>query len=174
MMEELCYFTDISEEFPDDVLEELYELQSLMLLFKAAATADIEDIDDAVLTMVYGEMKKPPGSKDSAAQKLNTLDEVVVEEEVEDADQKSHRSLRSDVRSKKELMSIWAPVKPQVRATALRMFFPKVSTDYTIPEPPPEPEHLAIIFPVTRKEEVLKLFSNFNSLKFVNAGFARD
>lgn len=175
MMKELCYFTDMSEEFPDDFLEELYDNESLMLLFKAAATANIEDMDDAVLTMVYGQMKRPPGAKDSVAQKLNALDEVV-EEEVEDVDQKSHRSVRSEARSKKELMSIWVPVNPQVRATALRMFFPKVSADHTIPEPPPEPEHLAIIFPVTRKEEVLKLFSNFDSssLKFVNAGFASD
>lgn len=34
------------------------------------------------------------------------------------------------------------------------MFFHKVSADYTIPEPPPEPEHYAIIFPLKKKDEV--------------------
>lgn len=52
------------------------------------------------------------------------------------------------------MTGIWVPLTSEVRATALRMFFHKVAADYTIPEPPPEPEHYAIIFPLKKKDEV--------------------
>lgn len=46
-----------------------------MLLFKESARAEIEDIDDTILSMIYGAIKKPPGAKDSTAQKLITAEE---------------------------------------------------------------------------------------------------
>lgn len=41
-----------------------------MLLMKIHATATIENIDEAILELVYGEKKKPPGSPESLYEKL--------------------------------------------------------------------------------------------------------
>lgn len=75
LIKELCFFTEVSTEFTEDSLEELYNNESLMLLL--LANAEIDNTDDAILKAVYGQMKKLPGSPDCVALKL-------VEEEKED------------------------------------------------------------------------------------------
>lgn len=67
-IKELCFFTDVSAEFTEDSLEELYNNESLMLLL--LANAETENTDEAILKVIYGQMKKPPGSPDCAAFKL--------------------------------------------------------------------------------------------------------
>ncbi|CAG9768427.1 unnamed protein product [Ceutorhynchus assimilis] len=140
-MEELCYFSQISELFSEESLESLYNEESLMILFKIAPRCDFEEILDVLLTVIYGEMKKPPGSPESAAQKL-----IIIDEE-EGGEVKKEEKVKSPI-------GIWAPVDPRIQATALRMFFPKVAKDFTIPEPAPEPEHLAIVFPITKRDAI--------------------
>lgn len=82
-MNELCYFTQIDDEFTEEALEELYNDESLVLLLKVGARAEIEDIDDTMLTIIYGDTKKQPGTKSSVAQKL-----LEIEEEEEEGEPK--------------------------------------------------------------------------------------
>lgn len=78
ILQELCYFAKYDEEFPEDYLEDLLAEKSAFLLLKVAARADIEDIDDAILTMVYGSSKHPPGDPECVARSL-----IFVEEDIE-------------------------------------------------------------------------------------------
>ncbi|ERL86019.1 hypothetical protein D910_03433, partial [Dendroctonus ponderosae] len=86
IINEMCYFTDISKEFTEESLEELYNDESLMLLFKESARTEIEDIDDTILNMIYGAIRKPPGTKESIAQKLITEEEQEQETQTEEKD----------------------------------------------------------------------------------------
>lgn len=61
-LEELLFFSENENEFNEVTLDNLLNDQSLILLLKVHVTADIEDIDDVLLRLVYGEAKKPPGS----------------------------------------------------------------------------------------------------------------
>ncbi|XP_060518187.1 uncharacterized protein LOC132696984 isoform X3 [Cylas formicarius] len=139
LLNELCYFTSREQEFSDVDITELLTKESLVLLFKISHKSDIEDIDGAILSLVYGDSQKLPGSPDSVAQNLM----VEVEEGPE------------------ELAGIWAPDDPFVRATSLKLFFTKLSQDYTIPEPEPIPEHLAIIFGYDKKEDVFQVVGEY-------------
>ncbi|KAH1014049.1 hypothetical protein HUJ04_002944 [Dendroctonus ponderosae] len=152
IINEMCYFTDISKEFTEESLEELYNDESLMLLFKESARTEIEDIDDTILNMIYGAIRKPPGTKDSIAQKLITEEEQEQETQTEEKDK---------VKKETGNVGIWVPPDASVRATVLRMFFPKVSGDFAIPEPAPEPEHLTIIFPLNKKDEALQVMHQY-------------
>lgn len=64
-MDELLFFSPEESEFTEDSLEDILNHQSLILLFKIHATSSVEDIDDALLTIVYGNLKKPPGTPES-------------------------------------------------------------------------------------------------------------
>ncbi|ERL83801.1 hypothetical protein D910_01048 [Dendroctonus ponderosae] len=92
IINEMCYFTDISKEFTEESLEELYNDESLMLLFKESARTEIEDIDDTILNMIYGAIRKPPGTKESIAQKLITEEEQEQETQTEEKDKGSSKS----------------------------------------------------------------------------------
>lgn len=59
--EELLFFSDNEEEFNEDTLDNLLSDESLILLLKMHGTAEVEDIDDLLLNLVYGDIKKPPG-----------------------------------------------------------------------------------------------------------------
>ncbi|XP_050307499.1 uncharacterized protein LOC126744182 [Anthonomus grandis grandis] len=149
-IKELCFFSQVEEEFSEEAIEELFNNEAHMILFNVAPRTDIEDIDDAILTMIYGQTKKPPGAPDSFAKKLlKVLDE---DEEQEQKEARKHDHV------------VWVPLTPQIRATALRMYFPKVTADFTIEEPPPEPEHLAVIFPIKKKDEVVPILNQFPNM----------
>ncbi|XP_030752430.1 uncharacterized protein LOC115879656 isoform X3 [Sitophilus oryzae] len=143
ILQELCYFAKYDEEFPEDYLEDLLAEKSAFLLLKVAARADIEDIDDAILTMVYGSSKHPPGDPECVARSL-----IFVEEDIEG-------------QPVKEKNGIWVPPTPEVRATALKLFFPKVTQEFHIPDPEPEPEHIAVVFPLNKKDEVFPIMHQF-------------
>uniref|UniRef100_A0AAR5PRI3 DUF4746 domain-containing protein n=1 Tax=Dendroctonus ponderosae TaxID=77166 RepID=A0AAR5PRI3_DENPD len=102
--------------------------------------------------MIYGAIRKPPGTKDSIAQKLITEEEQEQETQTEEKDK---------VKKETGNVGIWVPPDASVRATVLRMFFPKVSGDFAIPEPAPEPEHLTIIFPLNKKDEALQVMHQY-------------
>lgn len=63
-LDELSFFSPHEEEFNKDTLDNLLNNQSLMLLLKVHVTVEIEDIDDVILNMVYGEMRRPPGDSE--------------------------------------------------------------------------------------------------------------
>lgn len=63
-LEELLFFSHQDDIFNDDTIENMLNDQSLMLLLKVHVTANIEDIDDVILTLIYGENKKAPGTSE--------------------------------------------------------------------------------------------------------------
>lgn len=63
-LEDLLFFSDNEIEFKETTLDNLLNDQSLMLLLKVHVTADIEDIDDVLLRLVYGDSKKRPGTQE--------------------------------------------------------------------------------------------------------------
>lgn len=69
-LNELLFFSPNEAEFNEATLEELLNNQSLMLLLKVHVTANIEDIDDVLLTLIYGEPQKPPGAPECVYQVL--------------------------------------------------------------------------------------------------------
>ncbi|KAL1491011.1 hypothetical protein ABEB36_011672 [Hypothenemus hampei] len=148
-IKEMCFFSQVEDEFSPECLDELYNKQALFILLKVKSTAEIEDIDDTILTIVYGSHKKPPGAKESPAEKL--IFEIEEEEEVEGKVKKE----------KVDLMSIWVPPTAEVRATVLRMFFPRITAEFTIAPPPVKPEHIAIVFPLNKRDEVLHVMHQY-------------
>lgn len=61
-LKELLFFSEEEEKFNEATLADLLNNQSLMVLLKVHITANIEDIDDVLLRLIYGDPKKPPGS----------------------------------------------------------------------------------------------------------------
>lgn len=97
MLEEMLYFADWS--FPDETMQDILENQSLALLIKSGSDEISENMDNAVLAFVYGKSKAPPGSTDSPAQLLISVDE---EEGT-------------------ELMGVWAPPNSLTKAYAIKV-----------------------------------------------------
>lgn len=71
------------------------------------------------------------------------------------------------------LLGIWVPPNPEVRATVLRMFFPKVTKQFEIPEPEPTPPYIAIIFDQKKFNEVLQIMNEFSD-EIMHYGFFTD
>lgn len=98
MLEEMLYFADWN--FPDETMQDILENQSLALLIKPANDDVAERIDNAILELVYGRSKEPPGSPDSPAQLLTSVDE---EEGT-------------------EFLGVWAPPNNLTKAYAIKVF----------------------------------------------------
>ncbi|KAJ8961256.1 hypothetical protein NQ318_008940 [Aromia moschata] len=163
MLEEIFYFADDVEEDYDVRTEEgeaereeypigafneatrqiLISKESVALLIKPKAGQEIESMLDEVLRLVYGEMMRPPGDEDSPCQLL------LKQEEDEDTGETN------------ELTGIWAPPNPCMTAACMKLFFPKVSIAYAIPEPEPTPPHYAVIFGLTKFHEALDVINRY-------------
>ncbi|KAJ8920579.1 hypothetical protein NQ315_004718 [Exocentrus adspersus] len=135
LIHEMFYFADESERFDENTIKYLPEKTSLGLIINSHG--DEPDMDDIILEVVYGAMKKPPGSPDSPAQALRQTAEGDEEEY--------------------ELPGIWVPPNPLVKATFLKLCFHKLSANYLIPEPEPIPEHYAIIFDLHKANNALQI-----------------
>nr|CAI5853384.1 unnamed protein product [Callosobruchus analis] len=141
-LEELFYFateTELNEETIADMLEPEHE--TLVCLMKPSRGSTVEDVHPAVLEMVYGPTLRPPGGKDSLYDRLKR-------EEDEEG-------------SKSELIGIWAPHTDFMFATVLRMFFPKYSAEYTIPEPEPTPPYIAMVFDQKKMHDVMHVMAQY-------------
>lgn len=68
---------------------------------------------------------------------------------------------------------VWVPPNPNVRATVLKMFFPKITKQYEIPKPEPIPPYISIIFEYKKVPEVLPLMNQFSS-EIMQYGFFTD
>lgn len=137
-MDELFYFAEELDQLDEASIKELLEKPSLGLLIHASHGIEVANMDDVILTVVYGPMKKSPGSPDSPAHVLRGT--------VEEEDGKTH-----------EVQGIWTPHNQLVKATFQRLFFHKVTADYLIPEPEPIPEHFAVIFDLTKANNALQI-----------------
>lgn len=61
-LKELLFFSDNENQFNEATLDNLLNDQCLMILLKVHVTADIEDIDNVLLSLIYGDSKKAPGA----------------------------------------------------------------------------------------------------------------
>ncbi|XP_050505039.1 thioredoxin domain-containing protein 6-like isoform X1 [Diabrotica virgifera virgifera] len=146
-LQQMLYFQEMGDEeeylFDEYSLYDLYNNQCLIIVIKPAHGAEIEDIDSLLLEIVYGPTMKPPGSEDCPYRKM--LSEAVDEESGEHI----------------TLTGIWAPSVACVKATILRLFFPKLASAYEIPDPEPEPEHLALVFDTRKIRDALHVMSQW-------------
>lgn len=68
---------------------------------------------------------------------------------------------------------IWVPPNADVRATALRLFFPKIAKHYEIPEPEPIPPYIAVIFGHEKVSEVVNVMTQYSN-EIMHYGFFTD
>ncbi|CAH2006729.1 unnamed protein product [Acanthoscelides obtectus] len=141
-LEELFYFApeiEFNEATVADMLQPEHE--SLICLLKPSRGSTVEDVHPAVLEMVYGPTLNPPGGKDSLYERLKHEEE--------------------DEEGITELTGIWAPHTDFLYATVLRMFFPKYSAEYTIPEPEPTPPYIAMVFDQKKTHDVMHVMAQY-------------
>ncbi|VEN34978.1 unnamed protein product [Callosobruchus maculatus] len=141
-LEELLYFateSELNEETIADMLEPEHE--TLVCLLKPSRGSTVEDVHPAVLEMVYGPTLRPPGGKDSLYERLK-----------QEEDEEGRQS---------ELIGIWAPHTDFLYATVLRMFFPKYSAEFTIPEPEPTPPYIAMVFDQKKMHDVMHVMAQY-------------
>lgn len=139
IIEELFFFADESELLDNASIQELTEKQSLALLVHAAHGIEVPDLAKVILSIVYGPMKKPPGSPASPAQNLRTT----VEDEETDA--------------LSEVTGLWVPPNPMTTATFFKLFFKKLTAGCLIPEPEPIPEHFTVAFDISKANNALQI-----------------
>lgn len=70
-LNELLFFSENETEFNEATLEDLLNNQSLFILLKVHVTAEIEDIDEEILRIVYSDSKRPPGSPECVYELLS-------------------------------------------------------------------------------------------------------
>ncbi|XP_050505040.1 thioredoxin domain-containing protein 3 homolog isoform X2 [Diabrotica virgifera virgifera] len=135
----------------NNILENLSHLGTI-LIFPSGRDRYHDALDDLLkeasviatqTEKVYGPTMKPPGSEDCPYRKM--LSEAVDEESGEHI----------------TLTGIWAPSVACVKATILRLFFPKLASAYEIPDPEPEPEHLALVFDTRKIRDALHVMSQW-------------
>lgn len=142
--------------FPEESVEELLNNTSVVLQVKPIPARDVEEpTDDLILQILYGPSKKPPGSHDSPARVLAKLPPTT-EEEVEEKAQ--------------EAIAVWAPENELIKATALRLFFHRMTEHFLIPEPEPTPPHYAVVFDAIRRHEIASLMEKFSD-QVIRYGF---
>lgn len=157
MLDELFYFAD--EQFPDETLDQVLTLESRVLLMKPSPNADelTTTIADKLAEIVYGHSKQPPGSDDSPAQLLLTLQAAPVKEEDDTEGDQISRMSTLPV----ELIGIWTPLSELNEASALKIFFPKLVQNYLVPEPEEIPPHLIFAFEALRRHDIMKIAENY-------------
>ncbi|RZC38575.1 uncharacterized protein BDFB_005350 [Asbolus verrucosus] len=153
-LQELFFFG--INPFPEESVEELLNEQSLVLLVKPIPSRDVtEPTDDLILEVVYGPSKRPPGGHDSPAQLLSHVPQT--DEEGEPLEPL-------------EMVGLWVPENELEKATALRLFFPKITEHHLIPEPEPTPPHYAVVFDALRRQDVLNLMEKYPN-EIIRFGF---
>ncbi|XP_074042871.1 uncharacterized protein [Leptinotarsa decemlineata] len=146
-LDDILYFCEKEDEFDDHSLQDLMARQFLVLLMKPSPGTELEDLDEAIFTLVYGEPKKPPGSEDCPYQQLLFKEEP----KEDDDDSKEHHTL----------IGIWVPPTKFLKATCLRLFFPKLAKEFEAPPLQETPKHIAVVFDVKKMNEVLQIMNQF-------------
>ncbi|XP_015836128.1 fibrous sheath CABYR-binding protein-like [Tribolium castaneum] len=155
ILDELFYFGEMP--FPEEALEELLNNTCMILQVKPIPARDVEEpTDELILQILYGPSKKPPGSSDCPARVLAKLPEPS-EEEVHE-------------KTARESVGVWAPENELIKATALRLFFHKLTEHYLIPEPEPTPPHYAVVFEAMRRHEIASFMEKYSD-QVIRYGF---
>ncbi|CAG9835280.1 unnamed protein product [Diabrotica balteata] len=161
-LEQMLYFQEMQEEedylFDEYSLYDLYNNQCLIIVVKPSHGAEIEDMDQLLLEIIYGPTMKPPGSEDCPYRKM--LSEAVDEESGEPI----------------KLTGIWAPSIACVKATILSqekliiqlskkksecvLAFAQIGPSYISPNPQEGAKECQLFFPddyaesLTEEEQV--------------------
>lgn len=170
MLEELLYFTDFT--FPEDTEESILNGTCVALLIKPADEEVAERIDEAILQLIYGSTKQPPGAPNSPSQILMRPEERKKAEtetaeapemtDEEKAEQKRVQQEEDEAKIKEgEIMALWAPPNAKTKAYALKVFFPNLIAPLILPEPEPIPPHLALVFDAFKRREVLEVMQQY-------------
>lgn len=189
MIDEMLYFTDREKEFTKTDAYNLTNAPCLVYLIKPHNADDYHnDIDNAVLEIVYGSSKCPPGSPDSPAQRLfsqPTKTEMMarlfgssktsLQSKIAMAPKKKpgEEEEKKDEEEVVELSGLWAPPNAYTKATAIKLLFPKQYDPIALPQRPPVPPHVAIIFEAFKRREVLDLINEYRS-DIIRFGFFSD
>ncbi|KAF5275639.1 hypothetical protein FQA39_LY06751 [Lamprigera yunnana] len=72
-----------------------------------------------------------------------------------------------------EITGIWAPPNNLVRATAIKLLFPKIYDPVALQEPIPEPPHIAIAFDAAKRREIFNLVEQYEDY-VMHYGFFTD
>lgn len=72
-----------------------------------------------------------------------------------------------------EVTGIWVPPNSLVRATAIKLLFPKIYDPVALPDPVPIPPHVAIAFDAVKRREVLGAMRNYEN-EVMHYGFFSD
>ncbi|KAK5647084.1 hypothetical protein RI129_005548 [Pyrocoelia pectoralis] len=62
-----------------------------------------------------------------------------------------------------EVTGVWVPPNSLTRATAIKLFFPKVYDPIALPEPVPTPPHIAIAFDALKRRDVFETLNNYEN-----------
>lgn len=62
-----------------------------------------------------------------------------------------------------DVLSIWVPDSKMTKALAVKTFYPKLTADQVIKEPPPIPPHVAVAFDTLKRLEVLALIEDYRA-----------
>ncbi|CAG9862741.1 unnamed protein product [Phyllotreta striolata] len=139
------FFTEekLSERTIEDILHGKF---CLALLLKR--NGDLPgDIDDIVLQIVYGNMRKPPGSEFSPCDQLTVKIRDDEDDETNDGEKKIENNL----------VGIWAPTDKLTKALVLKHAFPNVSGPFKLPDEEPIPLCVAMAFDAFKTREVMEL-----------------
>ncbi|KAG5889777.1 hypothetical protein JTB14_036393 [Gonioctena quinquepunctata] len=155
-LDDILYFCK-SGEFDEYSLADLMSSQCAVICLKPKHGVEITDMDEVVLKFVYGPLKRPPGSENSPYQLLlrRTTEESVSKED------------------QHPLIGIWAPQTPFLRATCLRLFYPRITSLFEEPPLQEEPKHLAVIFDTPKMNEVLQVMNQYPD-EIMHYGFFTD
>lgn len=167
MLEEMLYFSNWS--FPEDTQEAILNGQCVALLIKPADEEVAERIDDAILKLIYGNTKEPPGAPGSPSQILmrpeDEAEAEVDEAEMTEEQKAEHKRLKQEAeesrRKAAEIMALWAPPNARTKAYAIKILFPNMAAALILPEPEPTPPHLALIYDAFKRREVMDVMDQF-------------
>lgn len=151
-VEDLLYFTDY--RFPDRILELGSANACNCYMVKMEDPENNDNVDNVILTAVYGTSQQPPGSQDSFALKMRTMVKTAPKES-ENGDQQSEQP------EEEELDGVWVPPNKQTRALAIYMLFPSHASPHVPPEPEPIPPHIAVAYDAIKRSEVMALVEEY-------------
>lgn len=167
VLQEILYFTDY-KKFPSKTVENVTNNKlSLALLIKRSSENLPGDIDEIVLQLVYGNLRKPPGDEKSPNRKLMVILEIDENKEekgkkdTEENEKDEEESSEKDRNEEDVLIGIWAPPNNLAKATVLKYLFPNISGPFVGPEIEIPPLYVAAAYDAFKAREVVELSEKY-------------
>ncbi|CAG9862739.1 unnamed protein product [Phyllotreta striolata] len=154
LLEEMFYFYEEEEPpFDEASLNSLLNAKCILLAIRSLQVVDSSVWEELMARIIYGKSSRsPPGDRSCFYQKMQT-------------DMEDRQTGEVQI-----LTGVWIPKKPYIRATMLRMFFPKYSDNLEVPDPGPLPPHYAMVFDTPKIKSALKIMGKWPK-EFIYYGF---